>query len=600
MRLIVVSPIKKMPTCYDWVMKKAKQNSTEEGIGQEASLAQALLQLWPALPYLGLGLFLAWPFLAYSGGVWLSDIEINGENISRLFITSSIALAIITLAAAILSSSLRDVLKSRAALIGAGLLGCAGSIAIILGGPYYLGQFLPFNPNPVFLLGAICTGISSGVLILHSGILYSKIPPRRALLYTALAHLLVAFIYFVVIGAPAMSPVIGGPPITGIIAFVVLLPLSGFLLSLYMNKYPSEYAGGQQSSLETLSDIDARNQELAKVRQHGNAPLADGLPEYEHTPVNQSIEFRQLPGVFWKFIIALLLFSTIVSMMRSIIVEIHPVDVTLSSSSIMMLLRIVMAATFIVVAVHARTRYLNFGKVFSLIAIAIVIAIALLPSLGVLDVNWNLIIGTAIVVFEFILWCILTIIAHQKRIEPMIIYGFGYGSYMLGCTLGWFIGVFGLTVIVDSPFTSVLYLLLAGTVLAIALVLFSERDFERLFSPISESELSFESLMHIELTGSHESSTPVNAQQDEARHRGHFNQAMDKLAENNNLSVRESEVLRYLAMGRGSDFIAEQMQVSWNTARSHIHNVYVKLDVHSRKELMDCVDNMVAQYRKDD
>ena len=48
-------------------------------------------------------------------------------------------------------------------------------------------------------------------------------------------------------------------------------------------------------------------------------------------------------------------------------------------------------------------------------------------------------------------------------------------------------------------------------------------------------------------------------------------------------------------MGRGSDYIADKLQVSWNTARTHTHNVYVKLGVHSRQELIDLVDEAVRK-----
>lgn len=69
---------------------------------------------------------------------------------------------------------------------------------------------------------------------------------------------------------------------------------------------------------------------------------------------------------------------------------------------------------------------------------------------------------------------------------------------------------------------------------------------------------------------------------------------MEAVAGRNALSAREADVLRYLAMGYGSDRIAQTMGVKVNTVRTHTHNVYVKLDVHSREELMRLVDDEVA------
>ena len=42
--------------------------------------------------------------------------------------------------------------------------------------------------------------------------------------------------------------------------------------------------------------------------------------------------------------------------------------------------------------------------------------------------------------------------------------------------------------------------------------------------------------------------------------------------------------------GRGDSQIAEAMGISYNTARTHVRNVYNKLDVHDRQTLIDVVD----------
>jgi DNA-binding NarL/FixJ family response regulator len=47
------------------------------------------------------------------------------------------------------------------------------------------------------------------------------------------------------------------------------------------------------------------------------------------------------------------------------------------------------------------------------------------------------------------------------------------------------------------------------------------------------------------------------------------------------LSEREAEVLRALVAGRGYKEIAYDLHISVDTVRSHIRNVYRKLQVHS-------------------
>ena len=57
------------------------------------------------------------------------------------------------------------------------------------------------------------------------------------------------------------------------------------------------------------------------------------------------------------------------------------------------------------------------------------------------------------------------------------------------------------------------------------------------------------------------------------------------------LSPRETEVLGYLAKGRNAAYIQEALVVSPHTVKSHIYNVYRKLDIHSQQKLMDFVED---------
>lgn len=54
--------------------------------------------------------------------------------------------------------------------------------------------------------------------------------------------------------------------------------------------------------------------------------------------------------------------------------------------------------------------------------------------------------------------------------------------------------------------------------------------------------------------------------------------------ENQSLTKREKQVLRYLASGKNNSQIAEIMHVSVHTAKLHIHNIFGKLAVQDRTE----------------
>ena len=66
--------------------------------------------------------------------------------------------------------------------------------------------------------------------------------------------------------------------------------------------------------------------------------------------------------------------------------------------------------------------------------------------------------------------------------------------------------------------------------------------------------------------------------------------ACDELIRRYGLSARESEVFALLARGRNLPYISEALFISKNTVRTHLKNIYQKLGVHDRQELIDLVE----------
>jgi len=58
------------------------------------------------------------------------------------------------------------------------------------------------------------------------------------------------------------------------------------------------------------------------------------------------------------------------------------------------------------------------------------------------------------------------------------------------------------------------------------------------------------------------------------------------------LSPRQTEVLALLAKGRNTGYIQEHLVISHYTAKAHIYNIYQKIGIHSRQELLTLIEQI--------
>lgn len=70
--------------------------------------------------------------------------------------------------------------------------------------------------------------------------------------------------------------------------------------------------------------------------------------------------------------------------------------------------------------------------------------------------------------------------------------------------------------------------------------------------------------------------------------------ACNFLAMNYRLSERETEVFLLVAKGRNLPYISEVLHISKNTVRTHLKNIYQKLNIHSRQELLDLIEESAS------
>lgn len=90
--------------------------------------------------------------------------------------------------------------------------------------------------------------------------------------------------------------------------------------------------------------------------------------------------------------------------------------------------------------------------------------------------------------------------------------------------------------------------------------------------------------------------TPMNALEVDD-----YRQVMQRIRDDYALSPREFDVCTLLGRGRNRQFVASELSISLETAKTHTTNVYRKLGVHSQQELLDVIEmvrNTLAAERE--
>ncbi len=541
---------------------------------------QRLLKTCPILPFLGLGLWIAHVSFSNGGSVWLSDTEINGENIAALYTYQTIAGGLTLLALALCPPKVRKLLASRLFVLGAGIVATLGCVVVILIGPYYFMNYLSDTTRAfLFILGGSLSGLGLGVVCLKCGTLYGALKPRLAMVYTSLAYAFSSILFFFEYGAPDWAPMPGGPSLVGILTFT-LIPLLG-------------------AALVTLPDQRRLGYGKDEIL-HGH----EGLMTRGESLEDRRWTMDDFPNSFWKLLAMVFIFAFITYAVREVVVQSSPVEATLERTRVVLMLTLLGSLGFAIFAAASKEGF-KFGQTFFVIIVGSVFLVALLPLLGVSQAVLSQVVALASFIFEMLFWCILAFIVYQRKLPAALVFGLGFGTYLLSCGLGWTIGS-DLLDLATLTFGSIIpYMGMALLVLASASVLFSRHEFDLLFAS-SEDMPSLDELMKEELESARDTRRDtladgegVDGSEGLIVRKGAFNAATEAIATEFGLSPRELDILRSLARGYDANTTADKLNISWNTVRTHIRNVYNKLDVHSHQELIVLVDTRCAALMPD-
>lgn len=202
--------------------------------------------------------------------------------------------------------------------------------------------------------------------------------------------------------------------------------------------------------------------------------------------------------------------------------------------------------------------------------LATLISVALLPVSAVSPAANSIVLLVSYICFEVLLWSALSEQAYELKIPAIMVFGFGKALLSVGTLIGAANLKASANLSSSFAFGSTAFILLLVTTMVVAYCLWpQEKDIQKTDAPVRDK-----------VAPSLEDSKSID-----------IGNTCALLADCHMLSVREAEVLYLLARGRNATFIAGELFISANTAKSHIRHVYQKLEIHSQQALIDLVES---------
>lgn len=172
---------------------------------------------------------------------------------------------------------------------------------------------------------------------------------------------------------------------------------------------------------------------------------------------------------------------------------------------------------------------------------------------------------------DVISWCIVSDAVYETRAPAFLLYGISEGVVALASLAGVGVGYF-FAETMGTGTVALMALALAAIYLTSTAIMFILKD------------RSLPTLSHKE-EGSPDATEPERIVEDRVQ------ATCCVLAERAGLTPREADILGCLAQGRSTQYMAERFCVSENTVKSHVRNVYRKLDVHSKQDVIDIINS---------
>lgn len=486
---------------------------------------------WPNLKYLSLSLYSAWILLTMTNnGATTVLVGIDPGLLSVRLYLSSG----MALALCLIGSAIFQ--KKAKTLVGNPVwvlsMGLLASVATCL---LSMG-LLPADPvasQPLFYACGIATGVGTAFVCLRIGWLYS-VPPEGEVPFFVIgkAMLIADLLFFLIMGLP--------DGISG--AMLGLLPVLAAATALLGRGTP----GSRRDETDLVP--------------------AESLPK----------------AFFTKLLASIAVFSFVVGVVKGCSALMQSAEDVSDQSIVVVFISFVIVGLVMLVACAALSiRNFEISKLYFPLMVCSCAAILLCAPFGnSLGAMQNIIINVGYNLFIVAVWALLSDLAERTTIMPIRVFGLGRGASGLGTTIGWLISYGMVTAgLPAASFLAPFFLVATVVVFAMVLLMLGQQTVSEALEKMYERASSSS-------TDSRNDAAPDGPST--------WDGFCEKLSRDHGLTAREEEVLRLLSRGRTNGYIALELNISQNTVKGHTRNVFAKLGVHSRQELIDIFTHHMA------
>ena len=498
---------------------------------QEGKLALGggLTESWPNLMFLGLGVWWAWIWLCFSSTCLTNFLpaQAQGHYVMLLYVFSTFGIICCLIAGSVFWRQLTPLLDKRAFTVAFGAVASVATALVCLGG-------LIGSPVLMCVLGLV-TGVGTSALCLKAGRIYGSVSLTESLTAGSLSLLFGALLYYVGIGIPAGWAAV----------FISALPLcSAALLTLpWSDPFPAAVHGASERlPFGAPERVMLRRVAAAACVVAFTAGVGKGI----HSQVVDSTGFAQsgaMALLFIGLIAVLLLF--LISKARS-------------AHGIRMIYTLLMVAGI----VEMLSTCFGFNIFF-------------------LEVGKS--------ALALMLWCFAAYLVFKFDFSAVRTFGIVQAVYYAGSLAGWAAGgALAPAYVASETVRTGVGVALAFLVIIVLLFVLTESHVRNIVVWSCEdasADAAQGIAVDVPVTGE------FAVQEGNQLSQADEPTITDDLARVRDpkygLSKRELEVLELFAQGRSANWIAERFVISKNTVRTHLRNIYAKLDVHTRQELLD-------------